>query len=196
MTSPIPLWIAEPTGACRLSLRRFRYRESDDGHWHNAATVIDEDAPVTAPGPDGSKPAADGRIPHDDPRWPSHCACGEAFAGDDRWQVNELDWHQGSGGRFAWGTGSWEGLPGAMIRAPWADREPDNGCPAYVIFLPNGSTWCTRDRAATPGAALGPQWTVTGVPPLITVSPSIDDRDPSRPWHGWIRAGELVTVGS
>jgi hypothetical protein len=45
-------------------------------------------------------------------------------------------------------------------------------------------------------------WEVSGTPPLITVSPSIDVcrfvqrdgewvRDGSY-WHGWIRAGELV----
>lgn len=188
----IPLFIAEPTGTCRLSLRRFRYRNEPDGHSHDVSVVIDEDAP-TSRGRDGWRTVSNDRVPHDDPRWPALCSCGEQFQADDAWQCPEADWYEGGGHRFAWGIGSWDGPPGAMIRAPWRDDSPDNGCPAYVVFLPNGSHWCTREASTMPGSnQLGPQWTVTGTPPNITVSPSIDDRSPSRPWHGWIRDGELI----
>jgi Family of unknown function (DUF6527) len=188
----IPLFIAEPAGTCQLSLRRFRYGD-EAGHRHDATAVIDEDAPETPRSSDGLKGSHDARIPQDDPRWPGTCGCGEAFTGEDEWQVNELSWYQGGGNRFAWGIGSWDGPPGAMIRAPWRDDSPDNGCPAYIVFLPNGSCWCTRDQSSGPGRMLGPQWTITGTPPAITVAPSIDDRG-ARPWHGWIRAGELVAA--
>lgn len=188
----IPLFIAEATGTCRLSLRRFCYRDAPDGHSHDVSVVIDEAVP-TSRGLDGRRTVSDDRVPHDDPRWPVRCACGEPFQDGDRWQVNEVDWYEGAGHRFAWGIGSWNGPPGAMIRAPWRDSEPDNGCPAHVVFLPNGSTWCTRDPSSVPGGnRLGPQWAITGTPPAITVTPSIDDRNPARPWHGWIRNGELV----
>ena len=30
-----------------------------------------------------------------------------------------------------------------------------------------------------------------GTEPDITVTPSIDDQNPARPWHGWIRGGFL-----
>jgi Family of unknown function (DUF6527) len=189
------LFIAEPTGTCRLSLRRFRYRDDwmSGGHTHDATVVIGEDEPVTPPAPDSTKPVTDDRVPRNNPRWPSCCGCGEPFHDDDSWQVNELDWYEGAGQRFCWGIGSWDGPPGAMIRAPWRDDTPDNGCPAYVVFLPNGSHWCTRDQSSGPDRKLGPQWSVTGNPPLITVSPSIDDRS-SPPWHGWIRDGEMVAA--
>ena len=185
----IPLFIAEPTGTCRLSLRRFRYHEDGSGHFHDASVVIDGNAPSTPPPAGGVTPPADGRVPHDDPRWPASCPCGELFRDDDRWQVSETGWHEGSGGRFAWGSGSWDGFPGAMIRSPW--RDIDGRPPSWTVFLPNGATWNTNDRAAGSGSQFGPYWEVTGEPPLITVTPSIDDRDPARPWHGWIRAGFL-----
>jgi Family of unknown function (DUF6527) len=189
------LWIAEATGTCRLALRRFRLRDEDGrlrdpgGHFHDAMVVIDENAASTR-GEDGHREVRGDRVPHDDPRWPASCLCGEPFRDDDEWQCPELDWFEGSGGRFAWGIGSWDGIPGAMIRAKW--RDIDGRPPAWVVFLPNGTTWCTSDRAAADGNAVGPYWEVTGTPPLITVSPSIDDRNPGRPWHGWIRSGEMT----
>ncbi len=48
--------------------------------------------------------------------------------------------------------------------------------------------WHTRQPAAgTPGA----RWLVTGQPPNLTVTPSINVVGV---WHGWIRNGELVEV--
>jgi hypothetical protein len=188
----IPLFIAEPTGRCRLVLRRFCYGRK--GHSHDASAVIGEDEPVTQCGPDGVKPVTDGRIPHDDPRWPRSCACGEPFSDSDEWQVNELDWYEGGGHRFCWGIGSWNGPPGAMVKADWRDV-PESRPPSYIVFLPNGAYWCTNDRASGPDGTIGPYWDVTGTAPDITVSPSIDDRDPARPWHGWIRSGMLERAG-
>ena len=186
----IPLFIAEPTGTCRLSLRRFRFRDEPDGHSHDVTVVIDENTPVTPDNPDGTKPVTDKRVSRNDPRWPAACTCGERFRDDDQWQVNELDWYEGNGQRFAWGVGSWDGPPGAMIRSEYRDQP---GRPlSWTIFLPNGRAWNTNDPSSTPGSSrLGPQWTVTGAAPTITVDPSINDQG-SRPWHGWIRNGELV----
>lgn len=187
----IPLFIAEPTGTCRLALRRYRSRNEPSDHLHDATVVIDEDAPVTPPEPDGTRPITDKRIPRDDPRWPAACACGEPFAADDQWQVNEQEWYEGGGQRFTWGVGSWNGPPGAMIRSEWRDQP---GRPeSWVIFLPNRTWWNTNDRASDPlpgGNKLGPYWVVTGTAPLLTVKPSIDDRG-SRPWHGWITDGVM-----
>jgi hypothetical protein len=189
----VALFIAAPTGTCRLALRRYGTGGGDGEHYHDATAVIDENAPVGARKPDGTRQSwvTDKRVPPDDSRWPSACRCGVPFLPDDRRQVNELDWYEGGGRRFTWGIGSWDGPPGAMIRAPW--RDYDGRPPAWTIFLPNGSSWNTNDRAAGAGAGsqLGPYWDVAGDAPLITVSPSIDDRDPARPWHGWIRGGFL-----
>lgn len=189
----IPLFIAEPTGTCRLALRRFRYDGDSGGHRCDVMITADENAPIGPRKPDGTREqwVTDEQVPFHDPRWPAACSCGNAFRDDDRRQVNELDWYEGAGQRFAWGTGSWDGPPGAMIRAAWRDDTPDNGCPAYIVFLPNGSMWCTRERSSGPDHLLGPQWSIAGTAPRITVSPSIDDRS-SQPWHGWVRDGMLV----
>jgi hypothetical protein len=76
--------------------------------------------------------------------------------------------------------------PGTMYRNPEWD-EPDREC--WAVVLPNGNVWRTTDRAAGDHR----MWDVTGTPPNITVTPSIDDRWPSNPWHGFITNGELVT---
>lgn len=184
----IALFVVEPTGTCRVSLRRFRLRDGG-GHFHDASVVIDEDAPVTPLRPDGIKPVTDARIAHDDPRWPSRCECCEPFTEADERQVNELDWHEGGGQRFAWGVGSWEGPPGAVMRTEWRDQP--GRPPSWHVCLPNGTWWNTNDRASIPGSTqVGGYWEVTGTAPLLTVSPSINDQG-SRPWHGWIRDGEL-----
>jgi hypothetical protein len=70
-----------------------------------------------------------------------------------------------------------------------ADLMPGDMWPAHgwAIVLPNRTVWYSGIAAED-----GSFWTVTGEAPNLTVHPSIDDRDPNRPWHGWIRNGELV----
>lgn len=188
----IPLFIAENTGRCMLQLRRFQHGTASGEHYHNACATIDEDAEAVLRKPDGTRfvTHSDPRAPHDDRRWPGACECGYRFAAEDEWQVNEVEWFAGAGQRFAWGIANWDGPPGAMIRSPWRDQP--GRPPAYTVFLPNRAYWNTNDRAAGEGSAFGPYWTVTGEAPRITVHPSIDDRNPARPWHGWIRDGRLV----
>jgi hypothetical protein len=187
----IPLFIAEPTGTCRLVLRRFSLGHQGDGHYHDASVVISEDAIVGGPESSREQKALYDGLHRQDPRWPASCGCGAPFAGDNVWQVNEQDWLEGAGHRFTWGIGSFDGPPGAMIRV--TGRDLDGRPPAWMIILPNGCMWCTNDRAsAGRGREPGPFWEVTGTAPRLTVSPSIDDRDPRRPWHGWIRGGEMV----
>lgn len=98
--------------------------------------------------------------------------------------------------------------PGMMWRYPDGD---EGGRECWWIVLPNTKprepgyaseiTWRTTDRASR---APHEMWQVTGTPPLITVSPSVDvecwvtrDGQTVREgsyWHGWIRNGELVTA--
>jgi len=80
-------------------------------------------------------------------------------------------------------------------------RQPDCDLPdreAWFIVLPNcAGGWTTTDRAAirrNDGTIdrltnEGPLWTVTGTPPLITVTPSIDA---GPEWHGWITNGVMA----
>jgi Family of unknown function (DUF6527) len=78
---------------------------------------------------------------------------------------------------------------GALLRAGDMWREPDlDGAhgECWAIVLPNRTVWYS-----TVSAEDGSYWTVAREAPDLTVHPSIDDRDPNRPWHGWIRGGYL-----
>lgn len=102
--------------------------------------------------------------------------------------------------------------PGAMWRYPDGDKNgrecwwivlpphPDTGTPGH----PGELSWRTTDVASDPPHSM---WGVSGVPPLLTVTPSIDIlrfiRDPADPskhiregsyWHGFIANGELVSA--
>lgn len=80
--------------------------------------------------------------------------------------------------------------PGAMWRWPDLDRD---GREAWVIVLPNraGIWWTTYLADGTDPPQM---WDVTGEPPNITVSPSINAGDGPGPgnWHGWIRDGVMT----
>jgi hypothetical protein len=187
------LFIAEPDGTCRVSLRRFCYGAATSDHRHGVITVIGESEPEYGRDADGIRRTPEDLTSHDDPRWPQACACGYLFTAEDQWQVIQQSWYEGGGHRFAWGIGAWEGPPGAMIRAEWADHP--GRPPAWIVFLPNRTHWSTNDRpAGGPGNQFGPYWDVTGTAPDISVHPSIDDRTPGREWHGWIRDGAFVNA--
>lgn len=96
--------------------------------------------------------------------------------------------------------------PGMMWRYP-PDDTGSREC--WWIVLPNTKprapgyctevSWRTTDRASSPPHEM---WQVTGTPPLLTVTPSIDvecwvlrDGQSVREgsyWHGFITNGELV----
>jgi len=63
----------------------------------------------------------------------------------------------------------------------WRDHE------CWAVVLPNMTIWYSGIASAS-----GSMWTTTGDAPNLTVTPSIDDQDPGRPWHGFIRDGRLV----
>ena len=78
--------------------------------------------------------------------------------------------------------------PGAMWRC---DCHNEQG---WLIMLPSQTggpeIWCTLAEAA----GTGNRWSVSGEPPSITVSPSINCAYPGG-WHGFIQNGE-ITDGS
>jgi len=76
-------------------------------------------------------------------------------------------------------------VPGSGAELQPGDMWSDHGC--WAVVLPNRTVWYSGIASAD-----GSYWTVTGEAPNLTVHPSINDTDPNRPWHGWVRAGELV----
>lgn len=75
---------------------------------------------------------------------------------------------------------------GDMWRTPANDHE-NREC--WFIHLPNGVYWYTTADETGKDGWNG--WTVTGEPPNITVTPSINAEGH---WHGFITNGELVGV--
>jgi uncharacterized protein DUF6527 len=182
----IPLRIAEPTGRYRRSLRRYRalggLNDCPAGGYHNAASEIGDVAEA-----DRAEAAGD-NWPHDDLRWPGACACGYEFTPDDAWQRNDSEIYRLPGGAEFTFRGSFgrAAPPGAMIRAAWYDEYAAQPGESWIIALPDGGEWITTQKAADGGL-----WAVTGVPPAITVSPSIWHNAPAG-WHGWVRDGMLI----
>jgi len=146
-------WL-EPTGTERLALRRWSAdgrgpcsaNPSTDPRWshHRASVVIGDE-------PDAGLPSGDVH-PHDDQRWPTHCACGYAFAADDDYSLDRDNLYaRGDTGEL---TMLRDAPAGAMWDASWYRSHgggeymtgPDGI--SLVVKLPNGSDWCVDQQAS------------------------------------------------
>ena len=182
----IALRVAVPAGKYMRVLRRFVLSPDRDCPaaygYHNAVAEL-------GLVPDGQqRPGRDDDHPHDKPGWPAECACGYQFRPEDSWQRADNEVYRlPDGTEFTLGGSlGMAAPPGTMIRVPWFDDiDPERG-EAWNVVLPDGGEWITTQKARGGG-----HWTVTGTPPLITVSPSIWHNQPDG-WHGWIRDGALV----
>lgn len=203
--TPVPCFLVVPTDRMRLSLRR--YRSGSDlskcpgpQSYHDAKAPLGElkdrsdlEAISDEPGP---------LYPKTDPRWPTHCACGEAFVDADAWQVfTERIWARADTGEentlHAFG-------PGAMWDATWHHDVPAwcgfDGR-AIIVKLPNGHDWAIDGRASNCTLKDDTEhrcWIRHGEPPHLTV-----DKNgrtcaagagsiASDGWHGFLRNGMLV----
>jgi len=189
----VPCFWIEPTEVCQLTLRR--YVSSDRAKCPLAHGYHDADAPF------GEQPARfktdqDGRKllfgydelapPPEDPRWPTHCACGYAFEPSDSRQVffDLVYRHAVTGDRMTLKSAP----PGAMWNAWW--RSPKEDGIHLMVKLPNGSEWSVDGDARGGGA-----WTRTGSPPRITANPSIlADQGTTHEYHGYLTDGVLRSV--
>jgi len=173
-------FVIEPTGQDRRMLRR--YARTDGGcalgNYHHAEVQID-DAPA-----DGA-PIGD-TWPHDDPRWPTHCACGYAFATTDHWQLFLDTLYRAPDGTIC----TLRDAPiGAMWRATWFEEAPawvgpDGQC--WVVMLPPGglgNEWVIDGASASGG-----HWQRTGTAPRFTATPSIL----TPRYHGFLQDGVLT----
>lgn len=94
---------------------------------------------------------------------------------------------------WRYADGDVDGLESWWVVLP--SDHPDIGMPGH----PSRISWRTTDRASDPPHE---RWNVSGVPPLITVTPSIDvirtvrrDDEWVREgsyWHGFITNGEMA----
>lgn len=82
----------------------------------------------------------------------------------------------------------WGQTPGDMWPCRWDTHIIEGRAPCWVIRLPDKAwVWHTNSESSNEGEGL---WVVTGEPPNITVTPSINIGPEI--WHGWITAGEML----
>lgn len=82
-----------------------------------------------------------------------------------------------------------EEKPGDMFYITMIDSEGTES-QELVVILPNGGRFYII-RAATKGDGTG-VWEISGEPPNLTVTPSIDSyHGPHRRWHGYLKNGIL-----
>ena len=124
-------------------------------------------------------------IDHDDPRWPTSCACGYQFEPEDQWQhqLTRLYWRSD---HLAMRTTLQKAPVGSMYYADWYDwKGPDNHC--LVVSTPGGP-WVVDGPSSNGNGTKGNPWTRTGEVPRVTANPSI--HFPGQ-YHGWLRNGVL-----
>jgi hypothetical protein len=179
----------EPTDQVEVSLRRYRgthlsHECSVSGFgYHNASKVLTR-------GPAAIFPEYHGDwINHDDPGWPIVCKCGYMFVPDDQWQCNPdaLFRRTDTGELYT----QISAPAGAMLNMTW-NRDsrlykPGADGLLLAVKLPDGSWWCIDGPACRDGKILAGSWKRTGVPPEVTVTPSID----AGSYHGWLSNGWL-----
>jgi hypothetical protein len=186
---PWTCFLIEPTGTARRSLRRYsdeRRCALAEGGTHDAQVELDEVA-VTEKA-NGIWQAPKIEVPHDDPRWPSHCACGYQFQEDDAWQVaSERLYVNRETGEF-YHLNRFSQLPiGAMWYAPWYPTEWAGPDGQILCVVTPGGLWCI-DQPAQGGG----RWTRSGTPPNVTARPSIVATMGNRSYHGWLTDGVLT----
>lgn len=141
--------------------------------------------------------------PHDDPRWPTHCACGYEFQESDEWQLSchNLYRRQDTGEEMTLHSLP----PGAMY---WADWLLDEGSNRYrgpdgksLAVMTPGGLWLIDSEASNctrKGDDSHRCWIRHGTPPDITVDKNGETcaagagSIAAGSYHGFLRNGELV----
>lgn len=196
----IRCFLLERTDLARRSLRR--YASIRDGApagcgFHNASVVVEDSVPFASEW----NGKGDDSWPHDDPRWPTHCACGHEFQPGDEWQHNldrlfrcastgRLFRHQDAPiGAMAFGVSCGPASAQALARGVKGGWKHDGAALDHLsVKLPDGTWWCIDEPASRDYREGGSGWDRTGEPPDVTANPSIL----TGAYHGWLRSGRLV----
>lgn len=183
MSTRIKCFWLEPTDRAEVSIRRYygwdKVKNECSGHYgyHNADVALGEV-------PDTNRAISVTEEMKKEPQWPKKCDyCDYLFTDDDQWQWNEHTLYKRSDNGEK--TILRKAPVGAMYDAFWY-----KGHQGFKV-RPDGIILCVM----TPGGDWvvdGPSnngngWERTGVPPLVTASPSIL----MTRYHGWLRNGEL-----
>jgi hypothetical protein len=182
----IPCFLLAPTGRDAVWLRRYVPCKGvvDLKHLLHDAAVRIEDA---AAGVEVPLP------PPDDPRWPAACACGHVFGPDAVCQVFPLTLYAAPDGREyvvhpSPPPGAEAAPAGALFFSTWCPGPKKGPGPYLWAVLPNkAGTWCIDGESDE-----GPGWNRTGMPPVITVTPSINA---GPRYHGHLQDGAFTMPG-
>jgi hypothetical protein len=207
----VKCFFLEETNDAQCALRRYHSSEvkCDPGvtrphngtGYHNAMTPYAV-KPIIIDPIFGSWTVEQEKVPHDDPRWPTHCACGYQFTDDDAWQFfSDRLYRRTDTGEV---LSLRDAPPGAMWYASWMEDTPALCGPdghALMVRLPDGHDWhvdaessnCTRK-----GDLSHKCWVRHGTVPNITVDKNGETcragagsiLTPN--WHGFLRNGLLV----
>jgi hypothetical protein len=166
-------FLTQPTELAALYLRR--YVSASGGQCSGAKSYHDN---MVYFGEVGIKVDAEGcwseteriNLPHDDPRWPTHCTCGLAFTEADEWQ----EFHDRL---YTDGPRTWpkRELPvGAMFYADWLPSNMfwDNKTDGHLTVITPGGEWNIDQRASNctlPYDRLHRCWVRHGEPPMVHV---------------------------
>jgi hypothetical protein len=183
MGTIIDCFLLEPSNYAELAYRRFTYSSETQcaKAWgHDAVVVLERvDYPLE------NNLHGESLLPtnHLDPRWPSVCSvCGYAFLEGDQWQVNRSRlFTRSDTSELVTLMGA---PPGAMWYADWLYDEYRNAQDGHTLVVKTpGGDWIVDGTSKNNG----PGWTRTGVPPMVTASPSIVCGS----YHGWLKDGKL-----
>ena len=171
----IRCFVIEPTDTAVRALRRYASSTCPGPmSYHDASAPFARAAIVRDPARDGrySIPGEHEAPPHDDPRWPTQCACGYRFAASDEWQVfGERLYRRADTGEEV----TLRNPPvGALWRATWLEDSPhwcgtDGQC--WACQTPGG-TWMIDGRAsncAMPDDWIHRCWVRHGTAPDFTI---------------------------
>lgn len=177
------VWSTERDEECTFSSIPYEGHVPTVWGYHNASVTV-ERRPRGADDA-GHHPTENEKA---DPRWPKTCGCGYVFKDNDSWQVNIHTLYASKTRKGQWTLH--DAPAGAMWDAPWhkgydgKHPKPDD---IYLVVRTPAGDWLVDGPSSNGGGA---GWARTGVPPLVTASPSIGFGEPMR-MHGWLRNGVL-----
>ncbi len=205
----IRCFLLESTERVQVNLRRYTRNNTPDCcpaspgkySYHTASTLIGEE-PVERDKDgyiqNGVKPVES----HDDPRWPSGCACGYQFQESDEWQrFTEVIYRRTDTSEE---MTIHEAPPGAMWYAWWYDHFcTPQGAHALVVKTPGGE-WIIDSQASNCAMPEDRKqehhhcWVLHGTPPDVTIDNSQGKTCGAGPgsiqcgsYHGFLRVGYL-----
>lgn len=202
-----PTFWVEPTGLCKVHLRRYVVGQNDRDRcsgwrgFHDASMILPATYKLAR--------RLDGNIEAISPEafWSwlpvgteVVCVCGYHFQPEDECQVSQHELYTRLGSNEQWELE--ELPPGALFDAPWLSSMGvgDDGVALVCVLPHNGdarSGFWHVDGPSHNNGTFGPGWertgTVRAMSPNVNVTPSINNglEDSPDHYHGWLKWGVL-----